>query len=138
MSRRCFEELLDAEGFAGMYNFLHVSSDVKAGVCYGEGLINLINTVEAERFVDHFHGFTWSDADMKQPLGVHTSESLQGLDDLVERYRNSPLMHKSVPADMRPSIYCSGVLAAFPSPTVRLRPLRVRGSQHRKPLGQKL
>lgn len=135
VTRPKFEEMLDTEGFAAKYDFLYLPMDLKAGGCFGHGFINLISPYEAERFQIHFHGKQWPDADM-EPMGVLSSEALQGLDELIERYRNSPLMHKTVPADVRPAIYRNGVVVPFPSPTVRLRPLRVRGSQNRKPPGQ--
>lgn len=135
MTRLCFEELMDSEGFAGKYNFVYLQADVKAGGCYGQGIINLVSPSEAARFQEHFHGFQWPSAGL-EPMGVHTSEALQGLEDLIERYRNSPLMHKSVPVEMRPALYRNGAAVAFPSPTVRLRPVRVRGSQNRKLPGQ--
>merc|ERR1719330_1261853 len=121
-SRTKLEELLDSEGFTGKYDFLYLPTDLKAkdGGCFGYAFVNLISVEEASLFQDHFHGYQWSNMDL-EPMGVHASEALQGLDELIERYRNSPLMHKKVDAGL--------------PPTVRLRPLRVRGSTNRKQPG---
>lgn len=54
------------------------------------------------------------------------SEPLQGLQDLIERYRNSPVMHHSVPEECKPLYFRRGRPVAFPAPTRPLRPPRIR------------
>merc|ERR1712048_102149 len=58
-------------------------------------------------------------------MHVEWSES-QGIEALVERYRNSPLMHKSVEDELKPAIFKHGVRVAFPPPSKPMRAPRLR------------
>jgi hypothetical protein len=133
LTRRQLEELLDAEGFAARYNFIYLPADLDVGTCFGYGFVNLVNPEDAPKFVERFQGFNkWTKASPER-AAVHTSEALQGIDALIERYRNSPLMHRSVPQRLRPAIYSNGARVNFPRPTTCLRPPRTRGAQKRTP-----
>lgn len=131
MNRHDLERLLDSEGFAGGYDFIYLPADLKAGGCFGYGFINLVCSQAAEHFAQHFHGYVWTGAEHSElkSMAVHVSEALQGQEQLIQRYRNSPLMHGSVPQGQRPAIYCNGVEVSFPPPTERIRPPRVRETQ---------
>jgi len=129
ISRTVLEQLLDREGFGRSYDFVYLPAQFATGFAFGYAFINIVSDSEAMRFRQHFQDFTrWPYLSNKQGT-VQTSETLQGLDALVERYRNSPLMHPSVPDEMRPAVYSDGVRACFPPPTVVLRPPRVRASK---------
>mmetsp|Transcript_40941 Transcript_40941/g.124038 ORF Transcript_40941/g.124038 Transcript_40941/m.124038 type:complete len:106 (+) Transcript_40941:336-653(+) len=54
------------------------------------------------------------------------NEPHQGMDALVERYRNSPVMHPSVAPAHRPAVFAEGKRVAFPAPTRAVRAPRVR------------
>lgn len=131
MDRTGLERLLSAEGFGRSYDFIYLPADLSKGGCFGYGFINLVSPDEAERFVQYFDGFSWPGM-TQEPIGVHVSEALQGMGQLVDRYRNSPLMHRNVPPGMKPATYRNGILVPFPAPTTRLRQPRVRTSQNRK------
>lgn len=120
MSRATLEQWFDAEGFAGQYDFMYLPTNLKVRECYGYGFINLVSVTEARRFARHFHGHSWPESH-QEPMGVHASKALHGLDALVGRYRNSPLMHHTVPEEWRPAIYRDGMKVPFPRPTARLR-----------------
>jgi len=126
MTRTTLEQLLDSAGFSTQYDFIYLPANLKKKENYGYGFVNLVSPGAATRFVKYFSGYSWPDP-RQEPMGVHESEALQGLDSLIERYRNSPLMHSSVSEDVRPAIYEKGVKVPFPSPTVDLRAPRVRG-----------
>ena len=46
----------------------------------------------------------------------------QGYEAHVERYRNSAVMHKSVPDEFRPVVFQAGRRQRFPPPTRFLKP----------------
>merc|ERR1739848_343762 len=50
----------------------------------------------------------------------------QGQYENVERYRNSPVMHESVPDAFKPRLFVNGMRIAFPPPTKRVRAPRIR------------
>lgn len=131
MDRHGLETLFAQEGFGLAYDFVYLPADLKLGGCFGYGFVNLVNPFQAQRFMDHFEGFSFPP--QEQPcVGVHTSEAIQGLDQLIERYRNSPLMHRSVPDIFKPTLYEDGVPVVFPHPTEKLRPPRHRTTQSRR------
>jgi len=125
MTRTKLEDLLDDAGFAKQYDFIYLPANLKVKESYGYGFVNLVSGAVAARFMAYFNGYSWPDRS-QEPMGVHKSEALEGLDALIQRYRNSPLMHSSVPEEVRPAIYRDGVKAPFPSPTVDLRAPRMR------------
>mmetsp|Transcript_41204 Transcript_41204/g.123149 ORF Transcript_41204/g.123149 Transcript_41204/m.123149 type:complete len:97 (-) Transcript_41204:455-745(-) len=53
---------------------------------------------------------------------AHVSWSVlhQGLKAHIKRYRNSPLMHESVPDEYKPVLLSGGVRVSFPPPTKEL------------------
>lgn len=131
MTRTKLEELLDAAGFEKEYDFIYLPANLKVKECFGYGFINVISTAVATRFVKHFTGYSWPDLD-QEPMAVHESQALEGLDVLIQRYRNSPLMHESVPEEVRPAIYRNGLKVPFPSPTATLRAPRMRSMPGQK------
>jgi len=62
------------------------------------------------------------------------SEGLECLDDLIERYRNSPIMHACVPDAIKPAVYQNGRRAPFLQPTKELELPRNKKAnrKHRK------
>jgi len=125
-TRLMLEELLEAEGFASRCNFLYLPAELSSQVCFGYALINMATASDANFFVEHFQGFNnWPVASDKRAV-AHMSEELQGLSEMTERYRNSPLMHESVPDCLRPAVYSNGCRVLFPEPTVLLKPPRAR------------
>jgi len=125
-NRSRLEALLDAEGFAPRYDFLYLPANLGSGACFGYALINMVAPSDARAFIEHFQGFDrWPVTSDKRAL-VHMSEELQGLNEMIERYRNSPLMHESIADELRPAVYRSGTRAEFPGPTAPLKAPRVR------------
>jgi len=117
-------ELIDAEGFAGSYDFLYLPIDFRTHAALGYAFINLVSPGEAERLKDHFHGFwRWSLPSSKVCTAAW-SHPHQGLDAHIARYRNSPLMHESVPDSYRPSLFQEGSRVVFPAPTKKVKPPR--------------
>jgi len=87
-----------------------------------------VATRDAVQFRRAFHGFSsWRIASPKV-CNVGWGEAHQGLSAHIERYRNSPLMHESVPDEYRPILLCGGRRVPFPAPTKRIKPPR-KGSE---------
>jgi len=132
MARCELEDLLDAEGFATRYDFLYMPANLGTKACFGYAFINMVTPGDARAFIEHFQGFQAWQAASEKRAAVHMSEELQGLEAMIERYRNSPLMHSSVSDVLRPVIYCGGRRAPFPGPTVPLKPPRARRPNRRE------
>jgi hypothetical protein len=128
-TRLHLERLLEAEGFGQAFDFLYLPADLRTGACFGYAFVNLVSTQSAASFLKHFQGFEqWAMPSGKRAL-VHVCEGIQGKEELSERYRNSPLMHNSVSEVLRPAVYCKGVRARFPSPTVAIKAPKVRAAR---------
>merc|ERR1719221_588708 len=135
-TRRKLEELLNAEGFGMVYDFIYLPAELGNGSCFGYAFINMVTAKDASRFVEYFQGFDrWPETEMLETdtkrAVVHLNEALQGLEEMVERYRNSPLMHPSVSDELRPAVYSRGIRIAFPEATAPIKPPRVRTSTKR-------
>merc|ERR1712113_672367 len=108
-TRAMLIELLEAEGFGDTYDFLY-----------------LLDSDIVQRFWKYFEGFTnWALPSNKRCF-VSWCEPHQGLPAHIERYRNSPVMHPSVPDEYKPVLVKHGQRVAFPEPTKTMRAPRVR------------
>jgi len=131
-TRDVLTKTMDANGFARCYDFVHVPVSFLELVGLGYALVNMVDHESAARAHQFFSGFRdWPLPAACEACEVGWSSSNQGLAAHIERYRNSPLMHETVPREYRPALFRNGVLGTFPAPTVRLRPPRVR---HQKPI----
>jgi len=115
--------MFNAEGFAGCYDFVHVPVNFQDMTGLSYALVNMVNHHIAKQALEHFQGFPISSS---STCSVAWSSPNQGLAAHVDRYRNSPMMHESVPPQYMPALYENGVLVPFPAPTKRLRAPRVR------------
>jgi hypothetical protein len=127
-NREMVLELLDAEGFKGCYDFVYLPMDFHRMAGLGYAFVNLVDRDHAQRVKQHFEDFcTWTLASQKI-CKVSWGEPLQGLEAHIERYRNSPVMHEDVPDKYKPVLYEKGERVAFPAPTKKIRPPRVKKS----------
>lgn len=125
-TRGMLVDLLDAEGFAGLYSFVYLPIDFNTKVGLGYCFVDMVSTEEAFRFWAHFDGFSrWGIASEKT-AALHWSAPHQGLQAHIERYRNSPVMHESVPDECKPMIFANGVRVQFPKNTKSIKAPRVR------------
>jgi len=122
-------KLLASEGFFGRFNFVYLPVDFKRCQNLGYALINMVSATEALRLRKRFEGFSnWDVAGGSVCVAAWCSPQ-QGLQAHVERYRNSPVMHESVPDEWRPMLLSHGVQIAFPPPTIKLKAPRWKGAQ---------
>eukprot|EP00405_Crypthecodinium_cohnii_P041429 CAMPEP_0206551910 /NCGR_PEP_ID=MMETSP0325_2-20121206/15786_1 /ASSEMBLY_ACC=CAM_ASM_000347 /TAXON_ID=2866 /ORGANISM="Crypthecodinium cohnii, Strain Seligo" /LENGTH=572 /DNA_ID=CAMNT_0054051723 /DNA_START=144 /DNA_END=1862 /DNA_ORIENTATION=+ len=131
-TRAVLEDLFEQEGFRGCYNFMYVPIDIASGSSFFYAFVNLISPQEAARFFQHFTGFKNWPVPCDKESAVEWSESMQGVGELADRYRNSPLMHESVPDSLKPAMYKDGLRIAFPEPTKPIRAPRVRPPSAKK------
>lgn len=116
-------ETLDACGFFETANFVYLPVDFKSGAGLGYAFVNYKTSPDAISAMQGLHGFSgWVDATSHKVLDVCWSDPHQGIDTLIDRYRNSQVMHHSVNDEFKPSLWTSKVRVDFPSPTKKIRP----------------
>merc|ERR1712070_358596 len=128
LTRDMLLQLLNDQGFAGEYNFIYMPVDFVKQVGLGYAFLNLVSNDVAPRFWRSFDRFrSWPMGSSKVcRLGWSTPH--QGLQKRIERYRNSPLMHKDVPDEIRPALFENGARIDFPPPTKAVHAPRLRAS----------
>jgi hypothetical protein len=128
-TRASLLKLLATQGFFGRFDFVYLPIDFKHQKNLGYALVNLVSASEALRFTAHFENFPISGVSSGQNFSVRWCSPQQGLEAHVQRYRNSPVMHESVPEEWRPLLFSHGVQVAFPSPTQKIKAPKVKGRQ---------
>lgn len=121
-TRAMFLEMLNTEGFAGTYDFVYLPIDFNRRAGLGYAFVNMVDPSSVPRFWKIFDGFTKWVLPTNKVCEVSWSEPLQGFVAHVARYRNSPVMHRSVPEEYRPVIFENGQQVEFPAPTKNVRP----------------
>lgn len=127
-SRAMLLDLIDSNGFTGLYDFLYLPIDFQSKACLGYAFVNLANHESADRFRLTFHGFCDWILPSRKVCRVDWSGPHQGLEAHLERYRDSPVMHDAVPDIYKPALFKDGSRLPFPPPTRKLRAPRIRQS----------
>jgi len=128
-SRTLLQAIIDEAGFRGSYNFLYLPADFRTKVSFGYAFLNFMCQDDAERFMQHFRGFSsWGSNSMKV-CSVSWSGAQGGLEALVQKYRNCSVMHGIVPDEFKPVLFHNSERITFPEPTTRVRKPRLPG-QH--------
>jgi RNA recognition motif-containing protein len=120
---------LDEVGLGGLYNFIYIPFDFKKGVTLRYGFVNFEEHEHAVRATAILHGFSGWVVDGEKGCEVEWGGAQQSLHANIERYRNSPLMHASVPDAYKPVLFERGVRAAFPAPTQAVKQMKLRRVQ---------
>merc|ERR1712048_458561 len=107
-------QLIDQEGFVGSYDLVYLPIDFKSEVGLGYAFINFVSPEEAQRFQTHFQGFKGWSVPSEKVCEVCESDKVQGKDNNVARYRNSPIMHESIPDNFKPALFEDGKRIEFP------------------------
>jgi len=128
-TRAIVMNLLDGEGFAGTYDFLYLPMKFRANSCFGYVFVNFVKPEVAIKFWLHFTGFVRWGIESDKVAEVIWSSKLQGLVEHVERYRNSPVLHKRMPDECKPIILENGAFVPFPLPTKRVTPMHHKALQ---------
>jgi len=114
-------QMLEQDGFAKCFDFFYYPTDFKSRAGLGYAFVNFATHADAVRAWDHFQGFSGWEVRTRKVLEVSWAAPLQGLNAYVERYRNSPVMHESVPEEFRPLLFIGGARTPFPGPTKKVR-----------------
>lgn len=120
------ECLFNCHGFWGRYDFMYLPIDFKTDASLGYAFVNLVSPCDAQQFMTHFQGFSTWGAQSPKVCHITWTDPEQGLEHHVEKYRNSPIMHASIPDEYKPRLFIGGMRAPFPEPTKRIRPPRIR------------
>jgi RNA recognition motif-containing protein len=125
-TREMLLQHIDCFGFCGLYDFFYMPIDFTSKASMGYAFVNLICPDYAQKFMACFDGFCdWVIPTRKRCI-VNWSDPHQGLESNVERYRNSPIMHKDVPDSFKPALFLNGMRVNFPEATKRVRCPRLR------------
>ncbi|CAE8599237.1 unnamed protein product, partial [Polarella glacialis] len=100
--------MLDKEGYFGRYDFLYLPFDFNRNANLGYAFVNLVDAETASLFWQAFDGFERWTLPTVKVCQVRWSGPIQGLQAHVERYRNSPVMHKHVPDEYKPVMFADG------------------------------
>lgn len=120
------QKLLDDAGFSGSYDFLYLPMKFISKLPFGYAFVNLVNPEVTREFWVHFDGYTCCFGDEPSCLAMSWSTDIQGLDEHVARYRNSPVMHPSVSALRKPLLFKDGKQIPFPPPTQAIKAPKCR------------
>ncbi|CAE7386822.1 TE1 [Symbiodinium natans] len=120
-TREMFLTLLDDHGFAGRYDFVYLPCDFKRQANLGYAFVNLVDASAVDAAWATFEGFEAWALPSQKVCQVKWSGPHQGLEAHVERYKNSPVMHKCVPDEYKPVIFADGVRRSFPRPTKKVK-----------------
>lgn len=119
-------EMLNSQGFEGSYNFVYAPTDFRSLTSFGYGFVNLVSYEDAVHMMETLDGYDGWASEGICAMEACWSMPHQGLDLQIRRFQNSPVMHPSVPDEIKPMIFTDGVRSPFPEPTKQLREPRAR------------
>lgn len=120
-TRQMLLELLEEQGLLGHFDFLYLPCDFHRHANLGYAFVNLVDEASVKLFWGAFEGFTAWALPTAKVGRVSFSGPHQGLLAHIERYRNSPVMHKSVPEEYKPMIFADGQPQPFPAATRKIK-----------------
>jgi RNA recognition motif-containing protein len=114
-ARSHVRKLLNAKGFSHQYDFIYVPYDFKTSKTLRYAIVNFTSIAFAKKAKEQLDGAAVDDA----ILDMQFSKSHAGLESLVERYRDSPVMNDcAVPQSHKPLLLENGKAVPFPWPSV--------------------
>eukprot|EP00928_Gymnodinium_smaydae_P089384 TRINITY_DN73358_c0_g1_i1.p1 TRINITY_DN73358_c0_g1~~TRINITY_DN73358_c0_g1_i1.p1 ORF type:complete len:398 (-),score=48.41 TRINITY_DN73358_c0_g1_i1:327-1460(-) len=125
-TREMVMSLLDERGFAGLYDFFYLPIDFNSRAALGYAFVNVVSPANVMPLWQAFDGFDDWIVPSKKVCKVSWSDPHQGLQGQIDRYRNSPVMHETVPDEYKPVLLQDGVRISFPDPSKNPRAPRVR------------
>ncbi|CAJ1460092.1 unnamed protein product [Effrenium voratum] len=122
-------EFLNLQGFKARFDFVYLPIDFKNSTGLGYAFVNMVGHEDALEVFRRLEGFKdWKVSSQKVCEVAWGNPEQQGLDFHISRYRNSPVMHNSVPEEFKPLIFQNGEKVPFPEPTKA--PRRPRMKKH--------
>lgn len=121
LTRGSLMRLLSSRGLGDRYNFAYLPMNFESMVGLTHAFVNFLTPADAQLAIAVLDGFSAWEVPSNSVCHVVWNEKLQGLDALVKRYRNSPVMHDSVPEEFKPIIIVCGKRRPFPPPKRKLK-----------------
>jgi hypothetical protein len=115
-TRAKFLDFLRTAGYEDKYDMVYLPTSFETGKCYHYAFVNFLSEQIAQQFHAQLQGCADEDFFGQQHCEVSWSDC-QGLPDIIEKYRNSPMMHPSVPDECKPMLFVDGRAVPFPAPT---------------------
>lgn len=132
LTRANLLDILDDKGLGCKYDFVYLPIDFVSGASLGYAFVNFVDSKIAHQAINLLHGFnSWAGTTSVKIIEACWSDPHQGLKMLVERFRNSRVMHGIVPDEYRPALFSHGSRLPFPKHTKRIRPPYSGGAQGR-------
>jgi hypothetical protein len=125
-SRDMVADLLNSQGFERKFDFVYTPVKFNVMATIGYAFVNFVSNEAAEECLSKLDGFSDWTTPCENILTAIWSEKDQGLATIIDRHRNSPIMHASVKEEFKPALYLDGVRAAFPLPTRHIKPPRMQ------------
>jgi hypothetical protein len=120
--------LLNSVGYEHTYDLVYLPMCFKTKKGFHYGFVNFLSPETALQFEKQLHGFA-APAYFGEQLCEITWSDCQGLEDTIAKYRNSPVMHPTVPEECKPLLFDNGKIVPFPEPTKAIP--RPRRNRHR-------
>jgi hypothetical protein len=119
-------DILDEQGLGGKYDFVYFPMDFLREAGLGYVFVNFTSHESAMKAFEVMQGYSdWPIPTLKE-CRVSWGEPIQGLQQNIERYQNSPVMHEDVPEEYKPIVLENGVRVPFPEPTKRIKAPRMK------------
>jgi RNA recognition motif-containing protein len=126
LSRDDLFAILVKHGYSTATRFLYLPIDAASGRSLGYAFLSFASAAVAEAFSASMQGVElWAD----RALQVSRNSTSVSVEEQVRRFRDSALMHASVPDELRPILLQDGIRVEFPAPTKKLRAPRQRDQQ---------
>jgi RNA recognition motif-containing protein len=118
MSRAAFLDMLDTQGLEQLYTFVYLPMNFQKGLGLGYAIVNFAEPTSAAAAALRLSNVELGG----KLLQANISDEKQSLSDLIRRYRDSAVMHSSVPDECKPILFSDGLMVPFPEPTKHLDP----------------
>jgi hypothetical protein len=118
---------LMARGYRGLFRFVYMPMNLRSdgSGSFGYAFVDFCSPAVAVQLMTELQ----LPEDEDQDWRVEWSKT-QGITANVEFYRNSPLMHETIPAACKPALYDEhGVQVPFPAPTKHIAKPRIHHSK---------
>jgi hypothetical protein len=127
LSQTDFVTELMARGYRGLFRFVYMPMNLRSdgSGSFGYAFVDFCSPAVAVQLMTELQ----LPEDEDQDWRVEWSKT-QGITANVEFYRNSPLMHETIPAACKPALYDEhGVQVPFPAPTKHIAKPRIHHSK---------
>jgi len=111
---------LNEHGLMDVYNFIYVPWNLQKQIAVGFAFVNMTSHEGATSAIARLQGCMLFSQRKDLALEICWAEQHQGLAAQIARYRDSAIMHPSVPDSFKPKVFSEGVCQPFPEPTTTL------------------